>query len=253
MDNQFLDESLMTVSSVDSSYPVSNMLDPVRSRVFKPTTNTFTIEVDLQYNANINFIGVVGPLSRSFGISEVATITLEANNIDDFTLPPFSQTLTPTTSGILTFLDGDTAYRYWKLSIDDSTNPVDVEIGYLYLGDLTQLTDRTVNKGFTAGVVDPTKSATSMNGTLFFDEKQKYHRFNGLGLGYLSGDDRKTIEDLYYRIGKGNPFFISIDPNLKISDEQAELTKLVVFENAPGVAHKFDNKYSLSFSLREVV
>ena len=69
MDNQFLDESLMTVSSVDSSYPVSNMLDPIRSRIFKPTTNVFTIHADLQYNANINFIGVVGPLSRSFGIA----------------------------------------------------------------------------------------------------------------------------------------------------------------------------------------
>ena len=253
MENQFLDESLMTVSSVDPAYPVSNMIDGVRSRIFKPLANNFTIDIDLKYNANINFIGMVGPLSKSFSISEVATITLEANNINDFTSPPYTKTLTITPAGILEFLDGDTSFRYWRISIDDSLNPSPIDIGYLYLGDYTQLEARTINKEFSAGVVDQTKVVQSMNGTLFFDEKQKYHRFNGLGLGYLSASDRKLVEDMYWRIGKSTPIFVSLDPNLCISEEQAELTKFMVFEGQPSVNHKFNDKYSMSFSLREVV
>jgi hypothetical protein len=253
MDNQFLEASMLTVSSEDSDFPIENLLDPIRSRLFKPLTNVFNIVIDLGVNASVEFIGLVGPLSSFFGISDAATITIEANNINDFVTPPFTTTATPELTGVFKFIDDDNDFRYWKISIDDNTNPDIMELGFLYFGDYIQLADRTVSKGFTAGVVDNTRQVESMNGTLYYDEKQKYHRFNGLGLGYIPAEDRRLLEKMYFDNGKSTPMFVSLDPNLKISVEHGELTKLMVFDNAPSINHHFDDVYSMGFSLRESV
>jgi hypothetical protein len=258
MDNQQLTASNITVSSENSDYPKENMIDTVRSRVFKPAdaaTNIFNITIDLGSNATCNFLGIVSPLEDYFTISDAATITIEANNINDFVSPPFSTTATPELTGVFKFFDEsvDTDYRYWKISFDDSTNPTTLSIGYIYLGDLTQLTSRTVSKGFSTSAVDPSKADSSMNGTLYFDEKQRYHMFNGLSLGYIPAADRRTLEKLFYDNGKSSPMFVSLDPNLKVSEEYGELTKLMRFETQPSVQHHFDDVYSMSFSMREVV
>jgi len=252
-DNQQLTDSMITASSTESGFPVSNMLEPIRSRIYKPTSNVFTLTIDLGVNASINFVGMVGPISEYFAISDAATVTLEANNINDFATPPFSVSITPELTGIFKFLDGDTDYRYWKWSIDDSSNPEDVNIGYIYMGDYTQLSSRTVSKGFNTTAVDPSKQVTSMDGSVYYDEKQKYHRFQGLSLGFIPADDRRTLEKLYWDNGKTTPMFVSLDPNLKLSDEHGELTKLMIWENSPGVTHHFDDVYSMNFSLRESV
>jgi len=267
-DNQYLEASMITASSEESGYPIENIVDPIRSRIYKPTSNAFTLTIDRIYkptsnaftltidlgvNASIDFVGMVGPISDYFGISDAATITLEANSINDFTTPPYSVSITPELTGIFKFLDGNTDYRYWKWTIDDTGNPEDVNIGYIYMGDYTQLADRTVSKGFSTTMVDPTKSTTSMDGTVYYDEKQKYHKFQGLSLGYIPADDRRSLEKLYWDNGKSTPMFVSLDPNLSFSEEYGELTKLVVWENAPSVTHHFDDVYSMSISLRESI
>ncbi len=255
MDNQFLNESLMTVSSIDSSYPVANMLDPVRSRVFKPLVNTFTIKVDFKYNAPINFIGMTGPLSRIFGMSEVATVLIEANNIDNFTSPPLSKTVNPEETGLYVFLDEDSAFRYWEITITDP-NPMDiVDIGYFYMGDYVQIAERTFDKGFGSTGIDPTSVEESIDGTEYFDEKIPRNVFNGINLGYMHGDDRENINDVYRRLGKHTPMFVSLDPNLCISDSglYGEMTKFMRMEGPPRDIHTFDSRYSMSFIFREVV
>ena len=256
MDNNLLTAANMTVSSEHADYPKKNMVDTVRSRVFKPldaATNIFNITIDLGVNASCDFLGIVSPIADYFTISDAATITIEANNINDFAAPPFSTTATPELTGVFKFLDNDTSYRYWKISFDDSTNPVTLSIGYIYLGDYTQLTSRTVSKGFTTTAVDPTISTSSMNGTQYFDERQRYHTFNGLSLGYIPAADRRILEKLYWDNGKSSPMFVSLDPNLKLSEDYGEMTKLMYWTNSPNVSHHFDDVYSLNFSMREVV
>ena len=77
-------------------------------------TNEF-LTFDLGYQAPIDFLGVVGPAGSQFPVSTNATVTLQGNNINDFTSPPFSQTLSVTSKGIFEFFDNssDNRYRFW--------------------------------------------------------------------------------------------------------------------------------------------
>lgn len=250
MDNNLLTETNMISSKEDSSYPVENLLNPSRGKLFKPTSNNFNFSIDFGWNAYIQFIGMVGPLDEVFGISPSANITIQANNINDFTSPPYERAVKATYRGLYVFLEE--SYRYWKITINDNSPTVN-SIGYFYMGDMTQLTTRTINKGFNSNMVDQTRVIQALDGSLYFDKKPIYHSFSGLSLGYLSAQDRETLEGVFYKNGIGTPMFFSLDPSGMISDNLFEFTKLMIFKSAPSVSHEFNEKFSMSFDLVEVI
>jgi len=251
MDNNLLTATNLTPSKEDSSYPIENLLDATsRSKVFKPTSNDFNFTIDLGWNAEIKFIGMVGPSDEIFGISPSASITIQANNINDFAAPPYELTTSPTYRGLYVFLHE--SYRYWKITIDDSQPTVN-SIGYFYMGDMTQLATRTINRGFSSEIVDQTRAIQALDGTLYFDEKPKFHTFSGLSLGYLSASDRATLEKVYFDNGRSTPMFFTLDPTGMLSSDLAEFTKLMYFQDPPKVGHEFNDLFSMSFQLREVI
>ena len=252
MDNNYLTASNLVASKEDSSYPIENILTTVRGQVFKPTSNNFNFTIDLSYNAEVKCIAMIGKLDSIFGISPSAVITVQANNINDFSgTTPYEASLTATYQGVYHFLHE--SYRYWKITINDSSPTVN-EISYFYLGDSTQLETRTINRGFSSALVDPTRVITAMDGSIYFNEKPKYHVFSGLSMGYLSSNDREIIEKLYFDKGKNTPMLFSIDPTGQILSENIhQFTKLMIFEDAPTVSHEFNNLFSMRFDLREVI
>lgn len=254
-DNQFITDANTTKSSENSSYPFDNAIDNIRSKIFQPTSNTWYLEFDFGYSAPVSFFGLVGKIDDPLTISETATVTLKASNIaSDWTSPPFSETLSPSDYGIFKHIDNASGgYRYWRLDVADTANPTQNEIGYIYLGDHALVTERTINKGFNKSIVDPTTLTRSINGAQYSDERIKYTKFAGLGLGYMPADERKILEQMFYDKGKNTSMFVCLDPLLDFSDYDWEYTKLVTFENMPNVTHFSDDIYSMAFSLVEVV
>ncbi len=71
-------------------------------------------------------------LDHNFSAS--ATLTLQANSADDWTAPPYEQSLSYGQDRIGLLLDQ--TYRYWRLVVQDPTNPAGlIEIGEWFLGD----------------------------------------------------------------------------------------------------------------------
>lgn len=68
-----------------------------------------------------------------------AIVTLQANSIDDFTSPPFDETLTITDNYTTLFFTA-AEYRYWKLVISDNGNADGyIEVGEIFLGNYLEL------------------------------------------------------------------------------------------------------------------
>lgn len=254
-DNQYITTDNSTVSSANSSYPFSNAIDPIRSRLYQPNgTNVWYIEWDLATTSPISFFGAIGKIGSPFTVSSVATVTLKANSVpSSWTSPPFSQTITPSQFGMFLNIDNSGGgYRYWRLDVDDSTNATQNEIGYMYLGDHVDV-NRSINRGFNKGYVDKSNELESVNGTKYFDEVQKYAIFSGLRLGFLSNADRVRLESFIYDFGKHNAFFVCLDPTLKFSDYDYEYTKFCRFQNVPSFSNEFNDTFSMSFDLEEVI
>lgn len=216
-----------------------------------------TITFDMGFNADMGFFGLIGALDEVFTISTSATVRLLGSNLDEWTAPPFDQTLSIQDTGILQFLDDiESAYRFWRLEVTDLYNPngnQGISLGFLYLGDYVTLTNRNISLGFSKGQIDPSEIQESESGVLHFDVKTKYEIFEGLRIGLLDRADKDALEKMYNKLGSTTPFFISLDPTLCITDELRELTKYVVFNNAPRLLHIISDTFSMSLSLREVV
>lgn len=213
---------------------------------------------DLGYQGEINFIGVIGPLDEEFSISSGATITLSGNNINSWSAPPFTTTLNRYDGGIFAFLDetSDTKFRYWNLKIVDKYNtggPEAIRISHIYLGDYITSTARNIDRKFNKASVDPSKVSVSESGALYFDKKTNYMTFTNMKMIYLSRSDKDTITDMYNFLGTTTPFYISIDPTACITDNLDELTRYVVFSKEPVFSHLYDDKFSVSLEVKEVV
>jgi hypothetical protein len=258
MDNQTIQTGMETLSIAENpTYPFSNCLDPVRSRVYRPGGVVFNVEWDLGVSTYISFVGIVGPQSEVFSVSPGATITLEGNNIPVWTSPPYSTALIADERGILKFLEtgtpADTTFRYWRLVVDDTGNPNDIQFGYLFMGNHLDITERNVRAGFAKTQVDPTTELPSNNGTRFFDRKPSYTLYSGLGLSIMPAADRRNLEQLGYDFGIDNPLFVSLDPGLNYSNSLFEMTRLAFFPAIPRETHFYSDRYSMAFDLREAI
>ena len=59
------------------------------------------------------------------------------------------------------------------------------------------------------------------------------------------------MEQLFFDYGTFTPFFISIDPELCISNDLYDLTKYVTFQDSPTFVHIKGELFSMSISFRE--
>ena len=148
------------------------------------------VHYDMGYNATVTFGALIGPRTKLWNISDSSVVTLEGNNIDDFTSPPFSITIQRTVDGHMGFSalsDNDSSYRYWKLTIMDRDNVdfLNATISYIYLGDYLTLENGNINKGFAFRPVDLSTRDETESGVLYSNQKAKYYVFDQLTLGFL--------------------------------------------------------------------
>lgn len=220
-------------------------------------TNEF-LKFDLGYQAPIDFLGVIGSISSTFKLSSSATVTLEGNNLDDFDSPPFSTTASITTNGIFEFFDNtdDNRFRFWRLNIEDKFNPIgptSIEFGNLYMGDFETLTTRNVGKSFRIQEFDPSTTSESESGVLFFDTRTKYRILQALPMSFLDKASRIIVEDIFSNVGITTAFYVSVDPQTRITDNIEDLTLFGVFTNSPSFTHVVNGLFSTTLAIREVV
>jgi hypothetical protein len=212
---------------------------------------------DLGSSAPITFFAVIGKVNETFNISDTATITLQANSVNDFSSPPLDETLTRTDLGIFKFLDDltDYTYRYWKFEITDVLNTIgpNISISHIYLGDYLDFTNRGVAHGYGKTMTDPSNISISECGSLYADSKPKFTNFSDLRLDILERSNKDYLEAMFYKVGKTIPFYCSIDPLGTYTTNLHELTKFVFFNSEPVFIHTFRDMFSTSISLREGV
>lgn len=216
------------------------------------------IDIDLGVASELGFFSLLGPLGEVFSISDVATVRLYGNTTASMTSPALTVTLTPDTHGVYQFLDdnADTTYRYWRLEIIDKLNtvgPEGFEFGYLYLGDYTTIERRNVGVGLEKRQVDTSTELTSESGAAYFQSGFKYLEFDSVSINYMDAADRRALEQLFYDLGRGTPFFVSFDPTLLVSESLSELTRYVVFADEPTFSHIKADVYSVRMRFKEVM
>lgn len=210
----------------------------------------------------VDFIGIISDVSTSFGVSTAGTITLKADNINDFTSPPLSLTLSKNEFGSFTFIDEtipiqtNRSFRFWRLEIIDIYNtggPQGIAFGNIYLGDFQTTSKRNMSIGFNDKLVDPSDVSSSEAEVLYFDKKTKSREFNNVILPLMPLVDKDSINTIFNAQGITNPFYVSLDPSTKVSTNLSDLTRYVRFVNDPTYTEIKGDLWTTTLQFKEVI
>ena len=143
--------------------------------------------------------------------SGAAVVNLEANTIDDFTTPAFTHSVTIQENIYELFSVQD--YRYWRITVDDPTNPDGfIEFGYDFIGVETLFPG--MDLGAELPVDDTSVVDTSPTGERYADKRifLEQNTFNFAGMSQANNNE---ITLMYKTVGKFRPFIsIRYEENL---------------------------------------
>lgn len=138
-DNKWLGPGNKSASSEAAGFPLTNLNDYIVATKWRAAGKT---DEWVKYDAGSgNTIAVedVGIIGHNF--SSGCTVKVQGNASDVWTSPSVDETVTYR-AGIMHKAFTGGAYRFWRVSIADSGNPLPyVEMGYLFIGASLELGD----------------------------------------------------------------------------------------------------------------
>lgn len=215
------------------------------------------IKWDFGISSNPDGFCLIGRRNAPLPITPNAIIRLQANSTDVWDDPEYDQVLTYSDSIINLFkedgADGlhTNALRYWRLYIEDKSNPNGyVEIGALFLGDYFLPSRGRIQFPFKGDYIDLSNIEFSEGGQTFSDVREKSERFS-INWNALTTADKERIDEIFDTFGISTAFFIGFDPDLAFSSEDGYYTRFVKFTSPPSYSLERPNFWSVSMDFRE--
>ena len=254
--NHLDDATPISASSEQTSFPASNVLEPFRSKVWRSGIGQISnqyIEFDCGYQIRPTCLIIVNE-QRGILLSKNAVITLKGCNDGNWTTPSVNINI-PWDEFLIMKQQSNPfgACRFWRIYFNDPDNTDNyIEIGYVFLGESASLTSSDVKFGWSETRLDDSDREESDGGEPWFDEKTQRDRW-AFDLEYMDKTDKDNMIEMFKIVGKHKPFFLSLDPDLKISSSQVELTRFVRFIDNLEPINVFYNMYNIRISVEEAI
>jgi hypothetical protein len=249
-DAQFTAASILGFStSVDRTGSLSYVADQLK------IATSESIVLDLGTSRNPQAFLAVGERNADVKLSPTATIVLEANILNEWSAPLFSQTITYNRH-MLALMDeaglcGTDSYRYWRLRIVDPGNIQGyVELGCVYLGEMWTAERGAVKFPYIDRVKDLSDVAFSESGHAVVYRRQKTTTLE-VNWGFLTTQDVEDLSDIWGQTGTTEPFFINLDPGEVFSIDRFRHFRMVRFATEPRFTLTHPGVWECDMSLRE--
>ena len=182
---------------------------------------------------------------NGFGI---ATATIQFNATNTWTSPAFSTTVSLSTSlkiGISTFTA--ISYRYARIVMTSTLGYC--ELSKIFIGSSLALSSN-INFGWTVKDEDLSTKSSNRYGQQFTDVilRQKALSFS---FKYINKDDLDLINTLLDSAAEYNPIWLWIGDNTMSVDYRRN-SGAYIMTDTPTVTNTHFNKYSLTFSMKEL-
>lgn len=197
---------------------------------------------------------LIGPRNRAIRISPSATIKLQGNPTNNFSMPEYEQTLTYDDEVIALISDTGLhtqALRYWRIQIVDRDNPQGfVEVGAFFLGTFFDPNRGRVIFPFNSGFIDRSTTVFSEGGQTYSDSRNQAQQFSLTWKG-LEKADIEEIYTIFNRLGTSKPFFVVFDAEQAFSTALSRMTKYVKWDSPPQWVLETPNNFSMQMIFRE--
>lgn len=213
--------TVVSASNIDASFPVSNIKNIHRSKRVRTEVgeSELAIVFDMQTTEEINSVVLLWPKEDGIRLSETATVKIQANATNVWSGPAVDQALTidNTYSVASHFFSSDQSYRYWRVVIEDLSNPWDyIELGTVWLGKGLDV-DNAQN-GFKYALNDNTQVSSTPFGHKYFDE---YPQVATVEFSYvnMTYDQTQLLENAFRTNGARKPVLVVFDEAGTVMDK----------------------------------
>jgi hypothetical protein len=254
--NYLNDARNMSVSSEDPAFPFTNVLNPFRSLPWRTQSGQITnqyIQFDCGYQIQPKSFYLCNE-QRGIQLSPQAEIRIIGCNDGNWSTPE-ANILVPWDEKLISYAS-DTAFapcRFWRITINDPNN-IDnyLEIGNLHLGQSITFTSTDLNLGWSDAIIDDSEKVLSDGNEAWFDQKTQRAKYT-FQLQYMGYDEMLQLKDFFSLVGQHVPFYLTLDPDLKISTTLSELAIYCRFTGELEFTNPFYKLYTVNLTVEEVV
>ena len=248
--NNLVDTSTLTPSTVNSQFPVANIQHDFRTKVFRSTSNSDNIVIDLGSIEDVDHVAICDNWQDGFGVNAV---TIEANGTDVWTSPAFTTSMVlDNTFGVsIKALSSTQSYRFWRLVLTSTLGYC--EISHVFIGKASSVLTNGIDYGWSYRNNDIKKQSVSRYGQEFTDAITKRKELNGLSFKVMNTTEIDKVFEVYDNRGTTKPFYIKLgdDTNTIISNED-RFNGLYKLTSSPSVSNPSAFAlYNVSLNARE--
>lgn len=241
-----LDQSILSSSSENLNFPLSNIKDPRRSKVFRSNTSSDSVVIDFQETSLVDSFFVVGDKRRGFGFS---TILLQFNATNEWSSPAATEVINFSDIHNLGFKEfTEKEYRFCRIVMTSTLGYC--ELANIFLGKKDNIV-RSIRFGWSFRDLELSNQKTNRYGQIFTDIISRQKQIN-CSIALLDKDMLEEFFKCYDLCGESKPFFIRLGCDEMIEDYR-RFSGMVFFKDIPSVTNGNFNKYNLSMNLIEAM
>lgn len=242
-----LDQSVLTASSENALFPLSNIKDYRRSKVFRSLSNNDSIVFDFVETSEVDSIFLIADKRAGFGFS---TVTFQFNGTNSWGSPAATETVTFSTEFGVGFKEFASAhsYRFCRMVLVSTLGYC--EVSSIFIGKKQNIS-RGINFGWTYKDTEIMTQKSNRYGQLFTDLISRQRIIN-CAMNYLDKDDLDAFFVTYDQCGESKPFFIKLGCE-NMTNDYRRFSGMFFFQDIPTISNSSFNKYSVSFILKEAM
>lgn len=243
--DNLIDQATLTASSENALFPVKNIKDPRRTKVFRSNSNQTSVVFDFMETSQFDSFLITDNWVHGFGIS---TILIEANGTDEWSSPPFSTTMTFSTKHHIGIkeLEEVQSYRFVRMTFNSTLDYC--ELANLFIG-MKMKPSRGLNRSWTFKDDDLSTVKENRYTQKFVDINGRQRIFAGQ-INNLDNANIEKIRDITDIKGKVKPLFVKIGCAETMGDID-RYTAMVYFSSIPSNTNRFYQNWGLPINLEE--
>jgi len=204
--NNLFDDAVVSASSEESEFPVSNVKHRWHTRHWRSTdVSSEWVKWDLGSVKDIKAF-----VLKYHNFTSGATLKIQANSSDSWGSPPLDESLTYNAGHLVKFWDSAQSYRWWRVTIADAGNSDGyLRVGRIFCGDYFSPQYNFTN-AYRKRLVDPSVKMYSAGGQISVSAKTHYRTWV-YNFELIKTPDNQTFESIFDEVGQSLPYFICQD------------------------------------------
>lgn len=244
--DNLLYQSKISASSENALFPLSNILDARRTKVYRSTNRVTEIILDFNETSEIDCFMIVDDKRNGFGVSSIQLEFYSTSNFD-YAVGEEDIDLNPQLGlGYKEFAKKE--FRFCRIKLESSLDYC--EISNFFIGKKMDL-GRSINFGWSIKANDLSRKTVNRYGQVFIDKISSQRTIN-CALSLLDKDQLDKILQWLDTHSEIRPFFVRIGCDNMVNDNR-RFSGMVYLSDAPTITNSSFGRYNLSLSLTEAM